>query len=233
MVLAYGVAVAMWGAVLVGVAGVVWRLVRWFKAPQQYPLVLTPAPTSTLGVASRLALESVAFRSLFRADKLGWLLGWSFHCALVLILIRHLWLVFDALPAWIGPIVSAGAVLTAVLALSLLGLGVRRAVHPRIRYISAPSDYLWLVLLLALVASGGWMGYVEPQRLGELRGFVNAWARFEVAALPMNGAFLVHVALASVLVVAFPFSKLMHGPGVMVSPTFTGRESARRRRNDG
>ena len=216
-------AAALWlalGLLVVGVAG---RLVTYLRTPQRLPLPLAPAPTGWAGVAARLALELFAFRSLYRADRMGWLLGWVFHASLALVVVRHRWLLAEP-PAWIAPLVPLGPWLSAALAGSLLALLVRRVIAARLRYISVPSDYLWLVYLLGLVGSGVVLGHLRPQALAE--GIAFSRGLLGAGALPSapDPALWVHGLLAAGLLGIFPFSKLLHAPGLLVTPTFAARD---------
>ena len=48
--------------------------------------------------------------------------------------------------------------------------------------------------------------------------------------LPLDPAFLLHFLLAAALLALLPFSKLLHVPGLLLSPTRTQRDGSRRYR---
>lgn len=225
--MATAAAIVLWFTVAVGVLGTIWRVGVYLRTPLLDPIPLTPAPRTRFGVLKRVALEAFLFRSLHRADPLGWLLGWTFHVALLLTVVRHLWLVTDPstrIGSWVLVLYPAGPWLSGCLLTSLIALFARRALMPRIRYISTPADYFWLGLLLALGGTGAIMGYVYIPDLVAVRQFALSWLAGDVAPFPVGGWLFTHLLLGGVLIFLLPFGKLMHAPGVLLTPTFTARE---------
>ena len=147
-------AVLLCGSAAVLVAGVALKVRSYGGTPAPLKIPTTPAPTTTRGVALRMAREVVFFESLFRASKWTWLFGWTFHAALLLVLLRHLR--YFQQPVW-QPVVlvqSVGVYAGIAMVLGLAGLWARRWLVDRVRYISTPSDHLHLALLIAIGASG-------------------------------------------------------------------------------
>ena len=222
----------LWIAVAAAVAGLAWRKLVWLRAPAPLPMPLPPAPATWSGVALRMLREGMLFETLFRASRWTWLFGWLFHAALLLVLVRHTWLFVDPVPAWTGPLLAAGGGLSAVLAASLLGLLARRLFVARVRYVSVPSDYLMLLLILAVAGSGAWLGHVDPRSLGLAREFALGLVGLEARPLPLDPVLWLHLGGAGFLVALLPFSKLLHAPGVFLSPTRRRPERVRGRRAD-
>jgi nitrate reductase gamma subunit len=54
---------------------------------------------------------------------------------------------------------------------------------------------------------------------------------FDWQPLPADGALLVHLALVAMLMMVFPFSKLLHAPGLFFSPTRNQADNPRERRH--
>ena len=75
----------VYASAAVFLAGMGWRLFTWLRAPVPLKIVLTPGPTTSAGVAHRLAGEALLFRSLFGADRSLWVAAWIFHLSLVLL----------------------------------------------------------------------------------------------------------------------------------------------------
>ena len=144
----------LWIALAVAVTGLAWKKLAWLRAPVPLPMPLPPAPATWSGVVLRMLREGLFFETLFRANRWTWLFGWIFHASLLLVLVRHAWLFVDPAPAWTGPLLAAGAGLSAVLAASLAGLLARRLFVARVRYVSVPSDYLMLLLILVIAGTG-------------------------------------------------------------------------------
>ena len=120
----------------------------------------------------------------------------------------------------------AGALLA-----GLLGLWARRIFIPRIRYISAPSDHLMLLLLILIGASGLAMKFIAHTDIVAVKIFFLGLMRFDILPLPADPALLVHLGLVIVLMLVFPFSKLVHAPGVFFSPTRNQVDNPRERRH--
>ena len=219
----------LWTAAAVAVAGIAWKALAWVRAPVPLPMPLPPAPATWGGVAVRMLREGVLFETLFRANRWTWAFGWFFHAALLLVLVRHAWLFVEPVPWWIGPLLGAGKWLSAVLLASLSVLLARRVLVARVRYISVPSDYLMLLLILAIGGSGAWLGHFDPRSLGLAREFALGLVAFEARPLPLDPVLFLHLGGAGLLVLLLPFSKLLHAPGVFLSPTRRRPHPVRRR----
>jgi len=113
----------------------------------------------------------------------------------------------------------------------LLALWARRLVVERIRYISGPSDHLMLLLLIGIAASGLMMKYVERTDIIAVKAFVLGLLRFDWQPLPTDPVLLVHLGLVLLLMFIFPFSKLLHAPGVFFSPTRNQVDNPREERH--
>lgn len=211
-------AVLFYVATLVLVAGVGRKIVQYARTPAPLKIPTTPAPVTRWGVVMRYVREVVLFESLFKANKWIWLFGWIFHAALLLVTIRHLRYFTE--PVWgvVALMQPAGLYAGFALVAGLLGLWARRFLVPRVRYISAPSDHLMLVLLLAIGGSGLAMKYVFRTDIVALKAFFLGLMRFDIQPLPADPMLLIHLFLVAMLMIIFPFSKLLHAPGVFFSP---------------
>jgi nitrate reductase gamma subunit len=91
---------------------------------------------------------------------------------------------------------------------------------PTIRYISLIGDYFPLVLLLGIAGSGLWLRHLAPTDVPSVKAMVLGLVQFAPVVPPsVSPLFFGHLALVSVLLAYFPFSKLVHAPGVFLSPT--------------
>jgi nitrate reductase gamma subunit len=110
---------------------------------------------------------------------------------------------------------------TSVLFLVALGyLLLRRFTDSHVRYISLPSDYFALYLLLGIGVSGLLMRHLEKVDIVEVKAAIAGWTSLQpVVPAGVGMMYFVHVFLVSALLVYFPFSKLLHMPGVFLSPT--------------
>lgn len=202
-------------------------------------------PWSTGAVLLRMAFEILTFRSLFRntkaeyvgqprlvygSDKWLWLFALAFHYTFLVVLVRHLRFFTEPVPAFVHTLesvdgfvqVTAPALLqTGVILLAAVTyLLVRRLYIPQVRYISLPSDYFPLLLIMAIATSGILMRYVFKTNIVAVKELTMSLATFTPKVPEGIGViFYIHIFLVSVLFAYFPFSKLMHLGGVFLSPT--------------
>ncbi len=218
-------------AALVFVLGLARKIWKYSRTPAPLKIPTTPAPTTRAGVVVRLFKEIVFFESLFKASKWTWLFGWLFHAGLFLALLAHLRYFTDPVWWWVALIAPFSKYAGIAMAIGLLGLLGRRFVVDRVRYISAPSDYLMLVLLLAIGASGLTMRYLVHTDIVSTKQFALGLVRFDWQALPSDLLLFLHLFLVAVLVIIFPFSKLLHAPGLLFSPSRNQADNPRERRH--
>ncbi|HEX7384722.1 MAG TPA: respiratory nitrate reductase subunit gamma [Burkholderiaceae bacterium] len=224
-------AVLLTAATVVFVVGLALRIRLYLRTPAPLRIPTTPAPTTRGGVVLRMAREVVFFESLFRSSKWTWVFGWTFHAALLLVLLRHLryfqqpvW----APVAWVQPFGTyAGFAMVGALA----ALWARRFLVDRVRYVSTPSDHLHLALLLAIGLSGLGMRWVAHTDIVALKAFALGLMRLDWQPLPADPALLVHLGLVALLLAVFPISKLLHAPGLFFSPTRNQADDAREARH--
>jgi nitrate reductase gamma subunit len=212
-------ALLFYAATAVLVIGVALKILSYARTPAPLKIPTTPAPTTTQGVALRLAREVVLFESLFKSNKWTWIFGWMFHAALLLVLLRHLRYFQE--PVW-TPVLWVqffGTYAGFAMVAGLAGLWARRFLVDRVRYISTPSDHLHLALLLAIGLSGLGMRFVVPTDIVALKAFMLGLMRLDWQPLPGDPLLLLHLTLVALLMFVFPISKLLHAPGLFFSPT--------------
>lgn len=201
------------------VAGLAYRIYTYAKTPAPLKIATTPAPTTRAGVVYRLAREVVLFESLFKATKWTWLFGWAFHFGMLLVLLRHFRYFTDTPWFWVNLIQPFGIYAGFAMLLGLFGLWARRFLVDRVRYISSPSDHLMLLLLIGITASGLLMKFVSHTDIVGVKNFAIGLMEFNFQPMPESPILMVHLGLVAVLMIIFPFSKLLHAAGVFFSPT--------------
>jgi nitrate reductase gamma subunit len=216
------------------------------------------SPSGMLGVLGRMALEVLFFRSLFRnhevelipdkqkvnylGTKYLWAAAMAFHWAMLVIVLRHFRFFVEPVPAWVQALQSVDGffqvgvpVVFATSVVFVVALGyllLRRLTDGKVRYISLPSDYFALYLLLGIGLSGIVMRHFEKVDIVQVKTAIAGWTSFQFTSPEGVGVwYFVHVFLVSVLLAYFPFSKLLHAPGVFLSPTRNLANSNRTRRH--
>lgn len=219
-------------SLLIFVIGLSYKIIQYWQTPVPLKIPIAPAPLKVSGVFVRMIQEVFLFKSLFKSSKWTWFFGWIFHWALVLLFIRHLGYFWPGdTPEYLlktEPFKYASFPLI----IGLTGLLGRRIFVDRVRYISAPSDYLMLILLIVIGASGMLMTFaLYYPDMGLVYSFAEGLVTLNWSELPSEWIFLAHIFLAFTLIAIFPISKLLHAPGVFFSPTLNQVDNARKRRH--
>lgn len=224
-------AILFYAATLLLVVGLVRKIVLYARTPAPLKIPTTPAPVNRTGVVLRMVQEVVLFTSLFKATKWTWLFGWLFHLGLLLVLLRHLRYFQAEAWFWVDLIQPFGKYASYAMVIGLLGLFARRIFVDRVRYISAPSDYLMLLLLIVIGISGMLMTFVTHTDIVMVKGFFLGLLRFSIEPLPSDLLLLTHLTLVALLMIIFPISKLLHAPGVFFSPSRNQVDNPREKRH--
>lgn len=252
--------------------GLIWRVVRWARAPVPFRIPTTCGqqkslpwiryaavdnPATTLGVVARVALEVLLFRSLLRNsrfefregpklvyfwEKWLWVAGLAFHWSLFVILTRHLRFFTQPVPAFVGWLegadgffqvwLSALYLTDVVVLVAVTYLFLRRVLIPQVRYVSLPADYFPLFLIMGIAGSGVLMRYFFRVDVTAVKELALGLVTFHPVLPPgLSALFYVHLFLVSVLLVYFPFSKLVHMAGIFLSPTRNLANTNRERRH--
>ncbi len=256
-------------AVLIFFEGLIFRVISWARSPVPFKIPSTCAqgktlpwikrdladkldnPENKLQVFGRMALEVLAFRSLFRntrsellrnqekpedsrlvywSYKWLWLGAIAFHYAFLIVILRHIRFFAEPVPHWVNALAEVDGFvqfyvptvyLTGVLlVVALTYLLARRIYTPTLRYISLAADYFPLLLIITIGVTGILMRYFYKVDIVAVRQLALGLATFKpVVPAGIGSIFYIHLFLVSVLFAYFPFSKLMHAPGVFFSPT--------------
>jgi nitrate reductase gamma subunit len=201
--------------------GLLVRLYGYLRTPMPLPVAATPAPESETGVVLRMAGDVLIFPNLFKADKLLWAGAWVFHVALAAILFRHLRYFTYPIPDLVLYMEPVALFFGYLFGIATLYLIWRRLALPRTLYLSNVPDYFALALLGAIAATGILISYWLHANLVDVKAFVIGLLTLHPVAPPKHPLFLVHFSLVSMLMIYFPFSKLLHAGGIFFSPTRT------------
>ncbi|MCL5270257.1 MAG: sulfate reduction electron transfer complex DsrMKJOP subunit DsrM [bacterium] len=202
--LLFGVVIP-YGALAALLAGVAWRVLRWARVPVPFNISTTCGqqvslpwvrsnpienPHTRMGVAARMGLEVLLFRSLFRnvrqefvgrggvVPRLAyrsslwlWAGALAFHYSFLIVLLHHFRFFSDPVPAPLALLDRLDGILQigtpqvyvsgAILLGAALFLLARRLVLPPIRYISLATDYFPLFLVIGIALTGVLMRYTS------------------------------------------------------------------------
>jgi len=259
-------------AILAFTGGFVFKVLGWARSPVPFRIPTTcgqgvslpwikqnklDCPSTFWGVAGRMLLEVLLFRSLFRNTKASihkgpqlaygsskwlWLVGLTFHYSFLVIVIRHMRLFTNPMPAFLHAlefgdgILQVGApqlyITDLLLVGALLFLFVRRLVMPQVRYISLANDYFPLFLILGIGITGILMRYFIRVDVVGIKQLAVGLVTFSPKIVGDIGSlFFIHLFLVCLLLIYFPFSKLMHLGGVFLSPTRNMANNSRMKRH--
>jgi nitrate reductase gamma subunit len=253
------------------IGGVVYRLIDWGGSPVPFRIPTTcgqekslpwikisrlESPAGAGGVWGRMALEALAFRSLFRNTKQEmyegrpvygsakwlWFFGLMFHWSLLIIVLRHMRFFIEPIAPAVSGIAAVDGFfeigvptlyMTDIFVLAaLIFLLLRRLAAPQLRYISLAADYLPLLLIMAIATTGVLMKTFSPVDLEDIKTLAAGWTTFAFAVPKSAGpVFYMHLFSVCALLFWLPFSKLSHLGGVFLSPTRNLANNSRMRRH--
>ena len=224
-------ALLFYAATALLVLGLLWRIKTYATTPTPLKIPTMPAPLTKSGAAFRVFKEVAFFESLFKSNRWIWIFAVLFHAGLALVVLRHVryfqadvWMIIKLIQPF-G--IYGGMAMVA----GLLGLWARRVVQERIRYITGPSDHLMLALLTVIGVTGLGMKYVMHTDIVAVKAYFLGLMRFNIQELPTDPALLIHLGAVILLMIVFPFSKLLHVPGVFFSPSRNQVDDARDKRH--
>ncbi|MHB1362084.1 MAG: respiratory nitrate reductase subunit gamma [Thermoleophilia bacterium] len=221
-------------AVDIFLVGILLKVWKYAATPAPLKIPLTPAPKTAVGVGSRMVQEVVLFKSLFKGNKLIWVGGYVFHLALLFVFMKHLRFLFPSTPAFLDNLVNFDLYTGYILLAALAFLFILRLVIDRHFYISVFNDYLLLGLLMCIATTGllsrFWEGGGVRADLPDIKVFVGGLFTFNPGTVPGNRLFLTHFSLVMLLLIYFPFSKLVHAVGIFFSPTRNQIDNSRKKR---
>jgi len=219
--------VMVYVAVAVFIGGSIYRIVKWLRTPKS-PVRqgMFPQPGSPLARSLKLGKDSLVFPQVLDTDRWMWFFVFGMHLAGIGLFVGHLRLIFEFTPIYnaVGPTVMenmaawVGGAIGIALFIAFTYFLLRRFKSPY-RELSVPEDYLLLVLILLLVLLGDHLRLTQPFDLAAYREYMSSLLHFKpdfpsVIALQSARWVLVgHVLTANLLLIYFPFSKLVHSIG--------------------
>jgi nitrate reductase gamma subunit len=180
-----------------------------------------------------------------------WVGALAFHYAFLTVVLRHLRFFLEPVP-WAlqllenvdsffrvevlyDPIQSGlpGVFLSGVVLLAAVTyLFLRRLFIKNVRYISLASDFFPLFLIMGIAFTGILMRYFTKVDIVAIKELTMGLVTFNWS-IPegISAVFYIHLFFVTVLLIYFPFSKLMHMGGVFLSPTRNMTTNTREKRH--
>lgn len=224
-------AILFYVAAAIFVAGLAYKIFDFARTPAPLSIPTTPAPTTSTGVVLRMFREVVFFESLFKGNLWIWIFAALFHFGLALVAVRHLRYFIEPVWFWVSFAQPFGMYAGFAMVAGLAGLWARRFLVERIRYISTISDHLMLALLVLIGLTGLGMKFLMHTDIVGVKTFFLGLMRFNIQPLPDHLGLYAHLLLVAALMIAFPFSKLLHAPGIFFSPSRNMADNPRESRH--
>lgn len=211
-------------AVAVFALGMSYRVFQWVSSPT-VPVKTGVFPkASTLGGRwFRVARDAFIFPEAITYDRGMWLFTILFHVGLLGAFVGHLRLIHEFTP--LADLLGAkgmdqlsllgGGVMGIILIVALAFYLLRRLISPY-KEMSILEDYLLLILLILIVVMGNHMRFAGDVHASEYRSYVQSLLILKPAFPPalaessIKSALVFHVLFANLLLIYFPFSKLVH-----------------------
>ncbi|MES9967391.1 MAG: nitrate reductase, partial [Sedimenticola sp.] len=89
----------------------------------------------------------------------------------------------------------------------------------------------WLIILIVIGMSGLMMSFVAHTDIVMVKQFFTGVYTFSWGELPVDFPLIVHLLLVALLMILFPFSKLLHVPGIFFSPSRNQVDNPREKRH--
>ena len=216
-------------AVIVLIGGVAYQLYRWRqRTPVPAHLSLFPRPEGQLARVGDMLVDLFTLKGLLKVNTLLWIGGFTMHLGLLLLILGHIRVVTDFYFLWdlIGWgedelhtfSLVAGISAGLLFMIPLFYLFLRRFGGP-VKWISTPEDYFVLVLLVGIAVTGMHMRTVLEVDQEAMRRFMQGLYFFSWKPVPESAgvSFIWHFALVQLLMIYFPFGKLMHTIGSVLN----------------
>ena len=192
-------------ATIVFVLGIVARILQMVMLGRKANLAEARGSALAGGLRT-MVTRSVPDKGTFQRSTFTIVSGYIFHIGLfvtIFLFAPHILLVDEVFglswPALPTPVVDATAVVTII---TLLAVLIHRLKDPVMRFLSGFSDYLvWLVTFLPLLT-----GYIAFHRIG----------------LSPTMLIALHILSVELLMVLFPFTKLMHTFSLFIARYYNG-----------
>lgn len=214
----------LYAGLFILIGGTVFRLIKMGMAPKPKATTLRVFPEKRFKLLAAFS-DIFLFPEITRkTDPLYWIFSAIFHIAVFFLFIGHLELIADIELIQIvkHKIFLGKGLVGIVLILSLFYFLFRRFRSPY-RELSVPEDFILLLGLLATVFFGSHLNLATLYSshgfdisVEAYRTYLGSMIRFrptipaEISGSPHLVILVIHIFLANILFIYFPFSKVMH-----------------------
>jgi len=198
-------------AVIIFIAGVIIRVAEILLLGRKANLAEAKGSEMSSGLRT-IVTRSIPDKSTFQRSTFTIVAGYVFHIGLfvtIFLFAPHILMFKDVIgfgwPSLPTPVVDAIAVVTII---ALLAVLVHRMRNTVLRFLTNTEDYLaWMVTILPLIT-----GYIAFHRIGMTAPTLLA----------------IHILSVELLLIVFPFTKLMHSFTIVLSRWYGGAISGYR-----
>ncbi len=222
----FAAGILVYVAVAVFIFGTIIQIIRWQRRPASgIRQGMFPKPRGFPRLL-KLGKDSFIFPWVLDTDPWMWFFVITMHLAGIGLFLGHTRLFGD--PDFVlrlvgeGTMNQLGGVLGAAIGIFLFiaftYFLIRRTKYPY-KELSVPADYLLLLLILLLVLLGDHLRLTKPFELSAYRDYAHNLLTFNIkypsviAFSPAKWVLTFHVLCANLLLIYFPFSKLIHSVG--------------------
>jgi nitrate reductase gamma subunit len=214
-------------AVAVFLGGSLYRIIKWLRTPKStIRQGMFPRPGGALTRTLKLGKDSLVFPQVLDTDRWMWFFVIGMHLAGIGLFFGHLRLLFEFTPLynalgaggmeklanWVGSAIGIS------LFIAFTWFLLRRFKSPY-RELSVPEDYLLLLLILLIILLGDHLRLTQAFELSTYRDYMTSLLHFKpdfptlIALSPDKWVLDAHILTANLLLIYFPFSKLVHSIG--------------------
>jgi len=192
------------------IAGIAGRAIRWKLMPKSVHWTFFPPPQTLMAQARFMAAEIFTFHAVWKRNKVLWIGAWTFHVSMAILVVWLLLMLCGVSLAWLCWL---GAALMGFTSAYLI---VYRFVKPEARALSTPVEFFNLGFFFLIVLVSGAMVLFQQPPIEEIRRYLLDILAFRSPAPPQAPLFYAVLFLVEMLMIYFPFSRMIH----MVSKYF-------------
>jgi nitrate reductase gamma subunit len=227
---------SVWGvylALAVFIVGMAWRIREWMTTPRSpIPLGMFPKPKTKYGRFFKMLKDTFIAPQSARIEPAMWIAAMAFHIAALGAFVGHLRLIreFPVLPSLLGDagmntFAAWSGSIAGILMLVAIVFWIARRTYGPYKTISVPEDYLLLALLLGVVVMGDHMRFVYGSvvHAATYRAWFTSLLTFrpsfpaELTSSNVGISLGTHMLFVDLFLIYFPFSKLVHSVGSLVT----------------